>query len=199
MSDETRRKGVGNQGARAQVRKSAEARREQLVACAMESYLELGLGRAGHGDVAKRAGVSTGTVFNYFPSRRELTMAVLDRVRARVLEVLDSVGEPTASVEANVALIRDTLDKAARDGTQTEKLLLSWGNSFAPDLRVSFLGLQGEMLARLQRYVRPGPRAEVDARILLGAGTMYLQMRFDGTGEAVMRAFGGRLGELIAG
>ena len=181
------------------MRKSAEARREELIACAMESYLELGLGRAGHGDVAKRAGVSTGTVFNYFPSRQDLTRAVLDRVRARTLTVLDAVGEPSASVADNVARIRDTLDAFSREGPNIEKLLLSWGNSFAPDLRASYLELQDEMLARIQRYVRPGPRAEVDARILLGAGMMYLQMRFDGTGEAVMQAFEGRLGEMIAG
>ena len=50
-------------------RLSPEERRVQLPETAMDVFAKMGIERAGHGDIAKRADVSTPTVFNYFPTR----------------------------------------------------------------------------------------------------------------------------------
>ena len=75
-------------------RMPAHERRAELTRQALVSYLEMGLGRAGHGDVARRASVSTGTVFNYFPTREALTEAVLERVGSIVRSLFGEVGPP---------------------------------------------------------------------------------------------------------
>lgn len=58
----------------------AEARRAQLLDCALQAFAAEGLSRAGHGQVAEIAGVSVPTVFHYFPTRDALVDAVLDEV-----------------------------------------------------------------------------------------------------------------------
>jgi len=61
-------------------RLTPEARRKQLMDAAIACYGEMGVERAGHGDIAKRVGVSTATVFNYFGTRESLTEAVFENV-----------------------------------------------------------------------------------------------------------------------
>jgi len=65
---------------KARKRLAPEARREQLIAAAIACYGELGVERAGHGDIAKKTGVSTATVFNYLGSRESLTESVFETV-----------------------------------------------------------------------------------------------------------------------
>jgi len=72
-------------------RYTPEQRRSQLVKVAIETFADKGIERAGHGDIAKRAGVSTATVFNYFPTKDALTLDVLKEIEAQ-LSKFTSVG-----------------------------------------------------------------------------------------------------------
>ena len=67
-------------------RLTAEARREQLLACALAVFARRGLGEARHAEVAREAGMSVPTVFNYFPTREALVLAVLDEVGRFILD-----------------------------------------------------------------------------------------------------------------
>ena len=69
-------------------RMSPQERQSQLLTVAITVYARMGVERAGHGDVAKLAGVSTATVFNYFPTREALTTAVLRAVKSHVEEAV---------------------------------------------------------------------------------------------------------------
>ncbi|ATB30938.1 TetR/AcrR family transcriptional regulator [Melittangium boletus] len=44
-------------------------------------------------DIAKRAGVAVGTIYNYFDDREELLAALMDRRRAELVKTLDEVSE----------------------------------------------------------------------------------------------------------
>lgn len=57
-----------------------QQRRQQLLACALAVAARKGLGRTGHTEIAEAAGVSTPTVFAYFPTRRDLLAAVIAEV-----------------------------------------------------------------------------------------------------------------------
>ena len=65
---------------RRRTRLSPEARREQLMQCAIEVFSKRGLGRAGHAEIAELAQVSVATVFNYFSSREQLVDNVLIQI-----------------------------------------------------------------------------------------------------------------------
>lgn len=172
--------------ARRSRRKPAQERRQQLVREGVKSYLELGLGRAGHGDVARRAGVSTGTVFNYFPSRAALTDAVLDHVRETVFAIFEGFFRLEAQSDEAGSRVGTYLDAACRDHEPEVKLLLSWSRSFSPDIRPAYLDLQRDILSRANGQMQGRAQAAVDTRILLSWSLVYMQMAFDGTQDAAM-------------
>lgn len=65
---------------RRQRRLPQQQRRAQLLACALAVAARKGLGRTVHTEIAEAAGVSTPTVFAYFPTRRALLAAVIAEV-----------------------------------------------------------------------------------------------------------------------
>lgn len=56
------------------------ARREQIVGAATRVFAEKGFRRATTREVAREAGVSEGTIYNYFEDKDALLMAILDRL-----------------------------------------------------------------------------------------------------------------------
>ncbi|MGI8911855.1 MAG: TetR/AcrR family transcriptional regulator [Rubrobacteraceae bacterium] len=56
------------------------ARREQIVGAATRVFAGKGFGRATTREVAREAGVSEGTIYNYFEDKEALLMAILDRL-----------------------------------------------------------------------------------------------------------------------
>ena len=56
------------------------ARREQIIEAATRVFAEKGFRRATTREVAREAGVSEGTIYNYFEDKDALLMAILDRL-----------------------------------------------------------------------------------------------------------------------
>jgi AcrR family transcriptional regulator len=54
------------------------ARREQILGAATRVFAEKGFGRATTREVAREAGVSEGTIYNYFEDKDALLMAIMD-------------------------------------------------------------------------------------------------------------------------
>jgi TetR/AcrR family fatty acid metabolism transcriptional regulator len=90
-----------------------QARRAQILRCAVEAIAELGYPRASLAEIARRAGVSKGVVSYYFDGKEDLlTQLVLDvymRVGAAIRARLEGMSDPTAAVdvyiEANLAFL----------------------------------------------------------------------------------------------
>lgn len=80
---------IGAEPRRRQRRK--DARPSEIVEAAIEIFGERGFGAARLEDVARRAGVSKGTVFVYFPTKEDLFRAVAQTVLTSHLERLSSV------------------------------------------------------------------------------------------------------------
>jgi len=64
-------------------------RRDQLVACAIDTIAELGFARASVGEVARRAGVSKGVVSYHFAAKDDLIGAVIADVLTSMREYLE--------------------------------------------------------------------------------------------------------------
>src|SRR5215210_7611723 len=56
------------------------ARREQILGAAPRVFAEKGFSRATTREVAREAGVSEGTIYNYFEDKEALLMAIIDRL-----------------------------------------------------------------------------------------------------------------------
>lgn len=79
-------------------RRRAEARPDEVLDAALELFMENGFAATRVDDIARRAGLSKGTVYLYFPSKE----AVLEGlVRRAIVPVADSALEALASYEGD--------------------------------------------------------------------------------------------------
>src|SRR5215470_16376162 len=67
-------------------RRRKDERPAEIIAAALASFAERGFSATRLDDIARRAGVTRGTLYLYFPSKEELFKAV---VRHRLLPVLE--------------------------------------------------------------------------------------------------------------
>ena len=170
-------------------RLSPEARRQQLIELAMAVFAKDGLERAGHGDIAKLAGVSTATVFNYFPTREDLVDSVLDYIRGQIRAMFDLMGEGTMGVGVMVTGFNYLIE------TQPDlvKVFLRWSVAFGDSNRSAFLDFQEELLNAISSRLKSPQADRSEARIILGAADMYALMKLDNTPPDVIERFINRL------
>jgi AcrR family transcriptional regulator len=98
-------------------RRRSEARPGEIVEAALDLFVEKGFAATKMDEIAKRAGVTKGTVYLYFPSKEDLFRAVVEEMMG-------------PNIEAGERLV------AEHEGTATDllrKLILAWwelvGNS----------------------------------------------------------------------
>ena len=77
-----------------------EARPQELLAAALDLFVERGFASTRLEDVAKRAGVSKGTLYLYFTNKEELFKAV---VRENIIPTIDEAEDTIATYEGNTA------------------------------------------------------------------------------------------------
>jgi TetR/AcrR family transcriptional regulator, fatty acid metabolism regulator protein len=66
--------------------KPAAERREQLLDCALSAFAERGYHGTSIADVCARAGVGRATLYQYFTDKRELLVALAERIAQRILD-----------------------------------------------------------------------------------------------------------------
>ncbi|TYB43671.1 TetR/AcrR family transcriptional regulator [Actinomadura chibensis] len=154
----------------------ADARRnyERLITTARTAFMEHGTG-ASLDDIAKRAGVGSGTLYRHFPTRDALLHAVLrDRIDALLAHADELLAEPAPdpeaeALDAEAALgrwLRTYLTGAATPrGTATviiEAMSAEWAHTGLGAAAAAICDALGRLLDRAQRAgaIRPevGPR-----------------------------------------
>jgi AcrR family transcriptional regulator len=94
----------------------AEARRTQILMGAAQVFSEKGFHKATTKEIAKAAGVSEGTIYNYFTTKRDLLVAMVDLLAIQSLKDLipaDPSGDPR---ELFTAIMRNRYQLAAERG-----------------------------------------------------------------------------------
>lgn len=83
-----------------------ERRTEEILAAAAKLFAERGFADADTQELADRLGVGKGTLYRYFPSKRELFLAAADLGMRRLSERLDAVlpldGDPLESMSLGI-------------------------------------------------------------------------------------------------
>ncbi|HWH29007.1 MAG TPA: TetR/AcrR family transcriptional regulator [Mycobacteriales bacterium] len=110
-----------------------QARRKQLLSAAQAVFVASGYHAAAMDDIAERAGVSKPVLYQHFPSKLELYLALLDQhaeaLVARVHEALESTTDNHQRVAASVQAYFDFVDGAGTPGEGAFRLV------FESDLR----------------------------------------------------------------
>jgi AcrR family transcriptional regulator len=90
------------------------ARRAQLLAAALEIFVQQGYHAASMDDIAEHAGISKPVLYQHFPSKLDLYLALLDAhvadLVARVRTALDTTNGNRERVRASIATYFDFVD-----------------------------------------------------------------------------------------
>jgi AcrR family transcriptional regulator len=85
-------------------RKSAEERREEVLAVALDVFAEHGLAGASTDDIARRAGISQPYLFRLFRTKKELFIAAVERCFRETREIFERAAEGRSGEEALQAI-----------------------------------------------------------------------------------------------
>lgn len=69
--------------------KSAEARRQQILECALEAFSERGYHATSIGDICERARIGRATLYQYFTDKRDVLVALLEGIYAKVVAAVE--------------------------------------------------------------------------------------------------------------
>ena len=170
---------------RRRTRLSPEARRNQLMECAIEVFSRRGIGRAGHAEIAEQAKVSVATVFNYFNTREELVDEVLAEIERFVNQMLSQAYGDQGSIFDKIQRhVRLSVD-AAYDQPDYAGIWLEWSSSVREEVWPRYTRLLDQCLeliaSELQTAMDAGEitsvlSAQDLARSLTGFGYVMMQM-----------------------
>jgi AcrR family transcriptional regulator len=161
------------------------ARREQIVGAAMRVFAEKGFRRATTREVARAAGVSEGTIYNYFEDKDALLLTILD--------TLNETERRAADFEEGMAAdFPGFLEQYLR-----RRMSLIWENREAFRVVLSEMLVNADLRERyLRRVVDPTMRiAEENFRSRMEQG----EVREADVPLAVRSAAGALLGVLVLG
>jgi AcrR family transcriptional regulator len=161
------------------------ARREQIVGAAMRVFAEKGFRRATTREVARAAGVSEGTIYNYFEDKDALLLTILD--------TLNETERRAADFEEGMAAdFPGFLEQYLR-----RRMSLIWENREAFRVVLSEMLVNADLRERyLRRVVDPTVRlAEENFRSRMEQG----EVREADVPLAVRSAAGALLGVLVLG
>ncbi len=165
-------------GAPTPVRRSfiEEARRAQIVGCAIDTIAELGYGRASLVRIAQRAGISKGVIGYHFAGKEELLAEVVAEVLSRAEAYMrPRIGGQSTGRETLNAYIASNLGFMSEHRNHVTAVAEIARNSRGPDGSSSFdpriLEAAAAWLAQLLAdYQRRGEfRADFDPQVMAGA------------------------------
>ena len=148
-------------------RRRKDARPQEIVAAALESFVERGYAATRLDDVARRAGVTKGTLYLYFPNKEELFKAVIrGTLIAELARITDTREGHQPSIES---LIADFQRLADTPIGAIPKLVLSEAANF-PEIARFYLD---EVVARGLRAIRAALQRGIDAGTFRFIDTEY--------------------------
>ena len=139
------------------MRKSAEVRREEILAVAIEHFAEGGYHGTSTEVIAKEAGISQPYLFRLFRTKRELFLACGDRACEKVIDAFRraAVGAPEGEKlhAMGQAYVRELLP----DRHAILMLMQSYVAGADPEIREHVRGKYGEVVNEVAELAGAGP------------------------------------------
>jgi AcrR family transcriptional regulator len=148
-------------------------RREQLLGAALEVFVAQGYHAAAMDDIAERAGVSKPVLYQHFPGKLELYLALLDRSCDQIIENCGRALESTTDNKLRVeAAMRAFYDYIAGD-SGAFRLVFESDLTSEPAVRTAIDRVTTECAAQIAHVIHddtglPGPAARLLAVSLVG-------------------------------
>lgn len=154
--------------------RTTEKRREQIQQAALEVFSSKGFAAATIPEIARQAGVAAGTIYLYYPSKRELFISVIRNfiITAPLLELIEQIAEGDISIifkqvlqnrldlvnSGTAARILSVIGEVQRD----PELKTLWARDFIQPF-LSQLETGYRMMAESEKFRRMEPAVAVRA------------------------------------
>ncbi len=170
---------------RRRTRLSPEARRQQLMDCAIEVFSKRGIGRAGHAEIAELAQVSVATVFNYFNTREELVDNVLAQIEQFFSDMVNASFTTERALKDCIHEYISAFVNAAIDQPQYTYIWLEWSSAIREESWDRYIRLLERNIATISQKLQPAiDNHEINtyltasefARSLSNQGYMIIQL-----------------------
>lgn len=133
-------------------RQTAEERREDVLAAALEEFARSGFHGASTDAIARRAGISQPYLFRLFGSKRELHLAVVRRCFRRTLETMQQAAEGLRGEEALEAMGRAYRELLGIDPLMLQAQLQMYAAALDdPDVRQTVRDGYGDLFSYVER------------------------------------------------
>jgi AcrR family transcriptional regulator len=176
--------------------KAADERKQQILDCALEVFSAKGYHAASIADVCARAGIGRATLYQYFTDKRDLLVALAERIAARVTRLVEererlrlppgvkpTLDQTVAFVQARFTqILRSVFEDAA-----TARLIVRTGRGADSAVDAVWKRIDDTVMKQLEKELRYAKRAglirPVDerfvARFFLGGVEKTLLMYLD--------------------
>lgn len=185
-------------GSRPRRRLSPDARRAQLLECALRVFARRGLGRASHAEIAQEGRVSVSTVFVYFHSRTALVEAVLKEVDRFYMEMADAYHGGEVSAPEAILAHAEAFARSVETHPDHARVWLDWSTAIRDEVWPAYLQFQERMVRKIEATIRRGRTAGSVAKtvnprdaalLIVGSAHMIAQMQFTGAPVAQLHRF----------
>lgn len=155
-------------------RRRAEARPDEVLDAALTAFAEKGYARATMDDIARRAGLSKGAVYLYFPSKQHLLEGLVRRAVQPVADgALAGLSGPVDDPRAALAgLLRALGSALSRPGAMDVPHLILREAAAAPEIAALYREavidrVMPAVVALIERGVKAGKLRPVDPELTL--------------------------------
>jgi AcrR family transcriptional regulator len=159
--------------------------RAELLAVARRLFARQGVSASTMDDIARLAGVSRATVFNYFPSKNLLLAALVHEMEARFLHVIESQLDHPATAAVRFAALFSWTAAVVRETPRLSRVLIGASETTfgaAPDS-----GVRTQRMRRaLTRVLQAGRR---DGNVRCDLSTPILAEIIGGTYVGILHAW----------
>ncbi len=150
------------------------ARRKQLLGAAQEVFVAQGYHAAAMDDIAERAGVSKPVLYQHFPGKLELYLALLDQhaddLVAKVRAALQSTTDNRKRVEASVAAYFDFVDGGGSDREGAFRLVFESDLKSEPAVRERVERMTTECVEAIAQTIAHDTGFREEEALLLSVG-----------------------------
>ena len=155
-----------------------DERKSQIITAAEDVFTQKGFDEARMDDIAEETGLSKGTLYNYFKSKDDLIIAILDRIFQREFKAFEQMDLSTMTATEAINLFVDTVSKDIKIMLRLmpiayEFLALAFRNkTVQKSLKVYVNHYMNILVPIIQSGINSGEFKEVDAHevaIAMGA------------------------------
>ncbi len=150
----------------------AEERRAEILEAAAAVFARQGYHQARTKQIADEAGLSEGLIYHYFGSKRELLLAIIDRITTESIAQVYAKPESSDLSSLAMAFLRDRLDMLERNQQLLKVVVPELIND--EELRTGYLNevtvhLVASLVPLAQRALATGELRPFNPRVLLPA------------------------------